>query len=120
MKVILGGAADCTEIIREVEKHLNSIGIETILCEKEDFVLEAAEKIAADESKKAVFFSKTGLDVWVKAGRTPGLCAAVCHNTISAEEIRKEKSVNTLCIGVNINELKIIISIIDIWLITDI
>lgn len=119
MKVVLAGAKDCAQVINEVKKHLSEIGIDAILCETENFVFEAARKLAKDEAKKVVFFSQTGLDIWTKAGKTPGLCAAVCHNPLKAEEIRKEKEINALCVGIKINKLKYIISIIDVWLITD-
>ena len=119
MKVVLAGASDCAIVIEEVKKHLNDIGVDVILCETENFIFEAARKLAKDEAKKVVFFSQTGLDVWTKAGKTPGLCAAACHNPLKAEEIRKEKEINALCVGVKINKLKYIISIIDVWLITD-
>lgn len=119
MKVVLAGAKDCAEVISEVKKHLNDIGVDVILCKEENFIFEAARKLAKDEAKKVVFFSQTGLDVWAKAGKTPGLCAAACHNPLKAEEIRKEKEINALCVGIKINKLKYIISIIDVWLITD-
>ena len=90
MKVVLAGAKDCAEVINEVKKHLNDIGVEVVLCESENYIFEAARKLAKDEAKKIVLFSQTGLDVWAKAGKTPGLCAAACHNPLKSEEIRKE------------------------------
>ena len=31
MKVVLAGAKDCAEVISEVKKHLNDIGVDVIL-----------------------------------------------------------------------------------------
>ena len=119
MKVILGGAADCTKEIEAVKNHLNENVTEVILCQGEDFIMQASLLIRANEAKKAVFFSQTGLDVWARAGKTSGICTAVCHSPIKAEEIRKEKEINAICVGTKINKLKYILSIVDIWLITD-
>jgi ribose 5-phosphate isomerase B len=58
-----------------------------------------AGRIAAGEFERGILICGTGLGMAIAANKIPGVRAACCHDTYSAERARKSNDAQVLCLG---------------------
>ena len=67
-----------------------------------DVAVELAERIAAGEFQRGILVCGTGIGMAIAANKVPGVRAACCHDTYSAERARKSNDAQVLCLGAQI------------------
>lgn len=64
-----------------------------------DVAATLAQKIAAGEFQRGILVCGTGIGMAMAANKVPGVRAACCHDTYSAERARKSNDAQVLCLG---------------------
>ncbi len=67
-----------------------------------DFALALAERVASGGSERGVMVCGSGVGASVAANKTPGIRAAVCHDSYSAHQGVEHDDMNVLCLGARI------------------
>jgi ribose 5-phosphate isomerase B len=64
-----------------------------------DVAVALAERVAAGEFERGILVCGTGIGMAIVANKIPGVRAACCHDTYSAERARKSNDAQVLCLG---------------------
>jgi ribose 5-phosphate isomerase B len=67
-----------------------------------DVAVTLAKRIAAGEFERGILVCGTGIGMAMVANKIPGVRAACCHDTYSAERARKSNDAQVLCLGAQI------------------
>ena len=67
-----------------------------------DFALALAERVASGDSERGIMVCGSGVGASVAANKTPGVRAAVCHDSYSAHQGVEHDDMNVLCLGARI------------------
>ena len=125
-KSIAVGADDAAfELKAKIVEHLKSRGIEVedygvdkpdpaILYP--DVALTVAEAVAAGKHDRGILMCGTGIGVAITANKVPGIRAAVCHDSYSAERSRKSNDCQIMTMGGRVVGEELAKSLVDIWL----
>ena len=107
-----------------IKKHLESLGYkyqdfgayseEPI--DYPDIGLKVAESIAAGEFSKGILICGTGIGMSIVANKVPGVRAALCHDTYSAERARRSNNAQILTMGAEIIGPETAKKIVEVWL----
>jgi len=73
-------------------------------CDYPDFAMKVAEAVRDGEADRGVLICGTGAGMAMVANKVPGVRAAVCNESYSAEFTRLHNDVNVLCLGARIIE----------------
>ncbi|MDU8924904.1 ribose 5-phosphate isomerase B [Pasteurellaceae bacterium LIM206] len=124
MKIAIGCDEAAYRLKIELIKHLDSLGIEY-----EDFgadegsvVLypDIAEKVALavaeGKFERGILTCGTGIGMCITANKIPGIRAAVCHDSFSAERARKSNNAQIICFGERVIGVELAKSILTVWL----
>jgi ribose 5-phosphate isomerase B len=125
-KSIAVGADDAAfELKAKIVEHLKSRGIEVedYGVEKPDpsilypdVALTVAEAVAAGKHDRGILMCGTGIGVAITANKVPGIRAAVCHDSYSAERSRKSNDCQIMTMGGRVVGEELAKSLVDIWL----
>ena len=126
MKICLGGDSE-SHFTQAIHDHIKARGIETVpcgaLCGREadyvDAACEVAEKLASDECDYGVLFCNTGTGVTIVANKFPGVRAAMCYDTFSAEISKLANNANVLVLSIRYTGERLAKEIVDAWLDTE-
>jgi len=125
MAVIAIGSDDIGyELKEEIKRHLAVLGHE---CEdfgaysKEpvdypDIALAVAEAITAGKYSRGILICGTGIGMSIAASKVPGVRAALCHDTYSAERARKSNDAQILTMGARVIGPELAKKIVEVWL----
>jgi ribose 5-phosphate isomerase B len=128
-KSIAVGADDAAfDLKAKIVEHLKSRGIEVedygidkpdpaILYP--DVALTVAEAVAAGKHDRGILMCGTGIGVAITANKVPGIRAAVCHDSYSAERSRKSNDCQIMTIGGRVVGEELAKSLVDIWLMSE-
>lgn len=127
MKIAIGcdeAALALTDILRE---HLKDKGIELedygVFSEDKvdypDIAVKVAESVAAGKTERGILVCGTGIGMCITANKIPGIRAALCHDTYSAERARKSNDAQILTIGARVIGPELAKSILDVWLVSE-
>ncbi|WP_196593267.1 ribose 5-phosphate isomerase B [Pectinatus sottacetonis] len=124
MKIAIGCDEAAYNLKMVLKKHLEEKGYEV-----DDFGADKGEKIlypdvaykvadavARGKYKRAVLVCGTGLGMCICANKVPGVRAAVCHDSFSAERSRKSNNAQIICMGERVIGMELAKSLLDIWL----
>jgi len=75
-----------------------------------------AESVANGQAERAVLICGTGIGMAITANKVPGVRAAQCHDTYSAERARKSNDAQVITMGARVIGPELAKSIIDAWL----
>jgi ribose 5-phosphate isomerase B len=64
-----------------------------------DVASQLAGRIADGEFERGILVCGTGIGMAIAANKVPGVRAACCHDTYSAERARKSNDAQVLCLG---------------------
>jgi ribose 5-phosphate isomerase B len=67
-----------------------------------DVAAKLATRIAAGEFERGILVCGTGIGMAIAANKVPGVRAACCHDTYSAERARKSNDAQVLCLGAQV------------------
>lgn len=82
-----------------------------------DIAQEVANRIIeSNYSKEGILICGTGIGMAITANKFPGLYAAVCHDTLSAERARLSNNANVFCMGARIVAPELARKLLHEWL----
>jgi ribose 5-phosphate isomerase B len=81
-----------------------------------DIAVVASEAVASGDCERGILVCGTGIGMSITANKVPGVRAALCHDTYSAERARKSNDAQVLCMGARVIGPELAKSILDHWL----
>lgn len=81
-----------------------------------DVAEKVAESVADGNAERAVLVCGTGIGMCITANKVPGVRAALCHDTYSAERARKSNDAQVITMGARVIGPELAKSIINAWL----
>lgn len=84
-----------------------------------DIAVQASEAVAAGECERAILVCGTGIGMSITANKVPGVRAALCHDTYSAERARKSNDAQVITMGARVIGSELAKKIIEVWLESD-
>lgn len=84
-----------------------------------DIALAAAQAVAAQTCDRAILVCGTGIGMSITANKVPGVRAALCHDTYSAERARKSNDAQVITMGARVIGPELAKKIIEVWLESD-
>lgn len=84
-----------------------------------DVAEQAAVAVAAGEADRAILVCGTGIGMSITANKVPGIRAALCHDTYSAERARKSNDAQVITMGARVIGPELAKKIIEVWLESD-
>jgi ribose 5-phosphate isomerase B len=84
-----------------------------------DIALVASESVASGECDRAILVCGTGIGMSITANKVPGVRAALCHDTYSAERARKSNDAQVITMGARVIGTELAKKIIEVWLESD-
>ena len=58
----------------------------------------------------------TGIGMSIAANKVPGIRAAVCHDSFSAQRARKSNDAQIICLGERVIGIELAKNLLDVWL----
>ena len=112
------GADDDNECTRAVIDHLRGIGaLDTFSSETwPEFAQAVGRAVAGGAADYGVVMCWTGTGTSIAANKVPGVRAAPCHDTITAEMSRRHNDANVLCLSADLLGDELIDRMVRIWL----
>ena len=88
--------------------------------DREEYYPDVAERVAnavaSGQFERGILVCGTGIGMAITANKVPGIRAAQCHDTYSAERARKSNNAQILTMGARVIGPELGKSIVDIWL----
>ena len=81
-----------------------------------DVALTVAKAVAAGKHDRGILMCGTGIGVAITANKVPGIRAAVCHDSYSAERSRKSNDCQIMTMGARVVGEELAKHLVDIWL----
>jgi ribose 5-phosphate isomerase B len=81
-----------------------------------DIAFAVAERVVAGEYKRAVLLCGTGIGMAISANKVPGIRAAQCHDTYSAERASRSNDAQIVTIGARVVGPELAKAIVDTFL----
>ena len=129
MKIAIGCDDAGEPLLRIVEEFLGGkSGIETINLstansESAELYPDVAERVglavANDGYDRGILVCGTGIGMAITACKVPGIRAALCHDTYSAERSRKSNNAQILTMGARVIGSELAKSIVETWLVSE-
>jgi len=124
MKIALGADDAAYELKETIKKYLQERGIEvtdygvydTQPSLYPDIAVKVAEAIAGGKHERGILMCGTGLGMAITANKVPGIRAATCHDTYSAERARKSNDAQILTMGARVIGPELAKTVVDAWL----
>lgn len=123
-RVILG-ADDAGFALKEtIKEHLVATGAEVVdagcysaeAIDYPDVAEDVATRVASGEYERAILICGTGIGMSIVANKIPGVRAALCHDTYSAERARKSNNAQVLTMGARVIGPELAKQIADAWM----
>jgi ribose 5-phosphate isomerase B len=84
-----------------------------------DVAEQAAVAVASGEVDRAILVCGTGIGMSITANKVPGVRAALCHDTYSAERARKSNDAQVITMGARVIGPELAKKIVEVWLESD-
>ncbi|QNT79230.1 ribose 5-phosphate isomerase B [Entomobacter blattae] len=84
-----------------------------------DVAWTVAQAIKAGKHERGILLCGTGIGMCIVANKVPGIRAAQCHDSYSAERARKSNNAQIITIGARIIGIELAKSILGTWLDSD-
>jgi ribose 5-phosphate isomerase B len=81
-----------------------------------DVAEEATRAVADGGCDRAILVCGTGIGMSITANKVPGIRAALCHDTYSAERARKSNDAQVLTMGARVIGPELAKKIVEVWL----
>ena len=121
-------AIDCDDaglpLKQVIVDHLRAQGVETVdlnllgqrKADYPDIGHHLAKRVAAKEFDRGILICGTGLGMAMVANKVQGVFAGTCHDTFSAERLKKSNDANVLTMGARVIGPELAKMIVDAWL----
>jgi ribose 5-phosphate isomerase B len=84
-----------------------------------DFAFAVARAVSEGRVDRGILICGSGIGMCIAANKVPGVRAAPCHDSITAEMSRRHNDANVLCLSADLLGEELIERMIRIWLTTD-
>jgi ribose 5-phosphate isomerase B len=84
-----------------------------------DFAFEVAKRVSAGQVERGILICGTGIGMCIAANKVPGVRAAPCHDSITAEMSRRHNNSNILCLSADLLGAELVDRMVRIWLETE-
>lgn len=81
-----------------------------------DVAYTVADAVARGDYERAILLCGTGIGMCICANKVPGIRAAVCHDSFSAQRSRKSNDAQIMCMGERIIGAELAKTLVDVWL----
>jgi ribose 5-phosphate isomerase B len=105
-----------------IAEHLRAQGHEVLDTGVDDdsraypsIAFEVAENVRDGVYPRAILICGTGIGVAIAANKVPGVYAATCHDTYSAQRARKSNNAQILTMGARVVGAEVALAIVDAW-----
>lgn len=124
MKIAIGCDEAAYRLKIVLKNHLEQKGFEVVDFGAEegqtvlypDVAVAVAKAVAKGDFKRAVLVCGTGIGMSITANKVPGVRAAVCHDSFSAQRARKSNDAQIACFGERVIGTELAKNLLDIWL----
>jgi ribose 5-phosphate isomerase B len=101
------GTDEVTPVTEAVERHLGAVGHEVVAVANgdpwPDVGRRVGETVARGEADVGIVWCWTGTGVSIAANKVPGVRAALCSDTETADGARRWNDANVLALGIRLN-----------------
>ncbi len=120
-------AIDCDEaglpLKPAIVEQLRALGVEAVdlnllgqaPVDYPDIGHQLARRVAAGEFERGILICGTGLGMAMVANKVKGIFAGTCHDTYSAERLRKSNNAQVLTLGARVVGPELAKSIVSAW-----
>jgi ribose 5-phosphate isomerase B len=124
MKIAVGSDHGGFSLKQVIIEHLRSKNIEfkdfgtfdTKSVDYPDYGLAVAEAVASEEYDKGIIICGTGIGISIAANKVPGIRAAHCTDTFSANAAGEHNNANIIALGERITGPGLALDIVDAYL----
>ncbi len=88
-------------------------------CDYPDYAFAVARAVGEKRVDRGILVCGTGTGMCMAANKVPGVRAASCHDSITAEMSRRHNDANVLCLSADLLGDELIDRMVRIWLETD-
>ncbi|WP_062237542.1 ribose 5-phosphate isomerase B [Fictibacillus sp. FJAT-27399] len=107
MRIGLGSDHNAFDMKESLKSYIQELGHEVVdygchSCSEVDYpevAFEVGEGIIQNKLDRGILCCGTGIGVAIAAGKVPGIRAALCHDTYSAERAQKSNNAQVLTMG---------------------
>ena len=127
MKIAIGSDHRGIEVKQRIVTSLQKQGHEVVdfgpkvteSVDYPDFAIPVAQAVGRKEADRGVLICGTGIGMCIAANKVPGVRAAPCHDSITAEMSRRHNDANILCLSADLLGDQLIDRMLHIWLETE-
>ncbi|OUM97613.1 MAG: ribose 5-phosphate isomerase B [Paenibacillaceae bacterium ZCTH02-B3] len=124
MKIAIGCDHHGYELKEAVKRYLleNGVEVEDFGCHSReetdypDVAFNVAEEIRTGRMDRGILICGTGIGMAIAASKVPGVRAALCHDTYSAERSRKSNNAQILTMGAKVIGIEAAKKVVDAWM----
>lgn len=124
MKLALGSDEAAFELKEAIKRHLLERAVDVTdfgthdgrPVAYPDIAFAVAEQISQKRFDRAILLCGTGIGMAISANKVPGVRAAQCHDTYSAERASKSNDAQIITIGARVVGTELAKAIVDSWL----
>lgn len=81
-----------------------------------DYALAVAQAVSSGDCDRGILVCGTGIGIGIAANKVPGIRAALCHDTFSAQASREHNDANILTLGERVIGSGLALDIVATWL----
>lgn len=125
LTIAIGADDAATDLKNLVKSHLQSKGIEVVDFSHDvqdnpviypDIAFNLASAVGDGTFPRGILLCGTGIGMAIVANKVPGVRAAQCHDTYSAERARKSNDAQIMTLGARVIGPELARNIVDVWL----
>ena len=121
MKIAIGCDPNAADLKGMIIEQLNDLGHDVEDLGSEDPIyarvaIDVGEAVAAGKFERGILLCGTGIGMSIAANKVPGVFAALCSDTYSAERAIKSNNANVLAIGAFTTGTEVVKSIVKVWM----
>jgi len=127
MRIAVGSDHRGVAMRAKIVDLLNNLGHEVLDLGKDneqcvdypDVAADVARKVSKKEVDRGILVCGTGLGMAIVANKFPGVRAAPCHDSVTAELSRRHNDLNVLCLSGDILGERLVDRLVETWLNTE-
>jgi ribose 5-phosphate isomerase B len=127
MKIAIGSDHRGFDVKRRVMQILQQLGHEVTdfgpagsdSVDYPDFAFQVGKAVGEGQVERGILICGTGIGMCIAANKVPGVRAAPCHDSITAEMSRRHNNANILCLSADLLGAELIDRMLKIWLETE-
>lgn len=127
MKIAIGSDHRGYEVKRRLVTLLERLGHEVLdvgpasgdSVDYPDFAFQVAQAVSQARVDRGILICGTGIGMCIAANKVPGVRAAPCHDSITAEMSRRHNDANVLCLSADLLGGELLDRMVRIWLETE-